>query len=1123
MNNKERSRPASASNSLHRQKSTVRLSPAPLLRDASIAPTSRADSIPHDHLDHDPDHDRDPDDDDPLHIALKARFDLSQSKIAHLFARHTVSAPEPDSKSSRPARDQSSDHHSTPPPPPPPKRPARTIDEDDYGDDDDDDDDEEEHVSQVQPSQPTAESPPRSKHSASPSLPLKPTLTRTSTSSHSSDHIKSSEDVRKKLEQDKKAAEDMARKSFHIMFYTLEADRDAMMEQQKLDDLDRQVENEMSGASNPAPTSDPSGIQQGSLSNADLGASSLTLKNLIARIDAKRTMVNANDTQLRTLISEVRKGRSKWASEEKIGQEELYEAAEKVLMELKAMTEYSTPFLQRVNKRDAPDYFHIIKQPMDIGTMIKKLKSFSYRSKKEFVGDLNLIWANCLTYNADPAHPLRKKALYMRKETDKLVPLIPDIVVRDRAEVEAEERRLQNLDVDLEGGEDSDDGEIAFSSAFLTIANPSIDQPIMASRGRKAPGKSKKGQSNPTRQTTPGAPESTPAAESKPAIHASASSLRNEFLRADSDAPAEASSNGFSTPPPPGTATPLGTNGLSQVDLMEVDGVGNSIAIGSQTMEPDEDDAEFKTWKQVTKKDRAMAAAERNRLFRGDHLNPDEPALLRSKAGMRRWLRQQKQIMLEPNNAISKTDSEEPEPDASTTGETLAEVEKDQDRTLPDYYDVLAAIPDLNEQMRWTEDSEGKVIPQVEEYLRVFPQEQFVSSESGLTKRMEANMRQMQETRKICAKIGIVKQMQIQAQTYQNQFQKYDPQPFVEQDVGAVAVSEDGPIMSPWVCRAAFQRAVGKIFYHAGFEDFQPSALDAVTDIASDFFGKLIRTFTLYNEAPKDELDAHSFSAEEQVLHCLHKNGLDLESLETYVKDDVERLGSKLGVVHERMKAHLADLLRPALGDSVGADGVGAFNDGSDQFTSGDFAADVDEDFFGFKELGLAEEFGLESLSVPLHLLQNRMHSAYQANHTSLITSSGIVFPVPAPYDPISTDNLPSQIGLVQDFFATKLAANQGRPLVDDEDLPTKQRFPRPRLPPTGKISSPRKRPIREQQQAAKKRRKLEESKDDGKLVKPIGQLKLAMPGAKDKGPEPEKEHEGKNAMMSPPESITAS
>jgi transcriptional activator SPT7 len=467
MNNKERSRPASASNSLNRQKSTNGLSPVPPLRDASIAPTARADSNPPDDFDHDPDpdHDRDPDDDDPLHISLKARYDLSQAKIAQLFSRQSTLPSNSESASNGPVRDQSPLNHSTPPPPPlPPKRPARTIDEDDYGDDDDDE--EEEEDSQPQQSHPAAGSPLRPKQPTSPSLSLKPTITRTSTSSGSSDHVKSSEDVRKKLEQDKKAAEDAARKSFHIMFYTLEADRDAMMEQQKLDDLDRQVENEMSGSSNPAPTSDPSGIQQGSLSNADLGASSLTLKNLIARIDAKRTMVNANDTQLRTLISEVRKGRSKWASEEKIGQEELYEAAEKVLMELKAMTEYSTPFLQRVNKRDAPDYFHIIKQPMDIGSMIKKLKSLSYRSKKEFVGDLNLIWANCLTYNADPAHPLRKKALYMRKETDKLVPLIPDIVVRDRAEVEAEERRLQNLDVDLEGGEDSDDGNYTFHRTF---------------------------------------------------------------------------------------------------------------------------------------------------------------------------------------------------------------------------------------------------------------------------------------------------------------------------------------------------------------------------------------------------------------------------------------------------------------------------------------------------------------------------------------------------------------------------------------------------------------------------------------------------------------------------------
>jgi hypothetical protein len=98
-------------------------------------------------------------------------------------------------------------------------------------------------------------------------------------------------------------------------------------------------------------------------------------------------------------------------------------------------------------------------------------------------------------------------------------------------------------------------------------------------------------------------------------------------------------------------------------------------------------------------------------------------------------------------------------------GETLAEgIEKDQDSTLPDYYNPLSAIPDMEDRWKWTTDSEGFVVPQTEEWMRMYPKEQFKSSTSNLNKKMETNMRQMQETRKVCAKIGIVKQMQIQAQ-----------------------------------------------------------------------------------------------------------------------------------------------------------------------------------------------------------------------------------------------------------------------------------------------------------------------------------------------------------------------
>lgn len=194
--------------------------------------------------------------------------------------------------------------------------------------------------------------------------------------------------------------------------------------------------------------------------------------------------------------------------------------------------------------------------------------------------------------------------------------------------------------------------------------------------------------------------------------------------------------------------------------------------------------------------------------------------------------------------------------------------------------------------------------------------------------------------------------------------------------------------MAPYVCRAALQRSVGKVFYHAGFEEFQPSALDAVTDIAAKFFQNLVASLGVYRETPKMKSDVPitlpngqatswtpRFTQEEAVLHSLHANGVDLESLETYVKDDVERLGTKLGGMHDRMRSYYAELLRPAM-DNAGADGAGAFNDGSEQFVGGDFAEDIGEDFFGFKELGLDIEFGLTS-SVPLHLLQNRVHNAY--------------------------------------------------------------------------------------------------------------------------------------------------
>ena len=39
---------------------------------------------------------------------------------------------------------------------------------------------------------------------------------------------------------------------------------------------------------------------------------------------------------------------------------------------------------------------------MDLGTVSKKLKQMEYKTKKEFMDHLYLIYENCLLYNTDP-------------------------------------------------------------------------------------------------------------------------------------------------------------------------------------------------------------------------------------------------------------------------------------------------------------------------------------------------------------------------------------------------------------------------------------------------------------------------------------------------------------------------------------------------------------------------------------------------------------------------------------------------------------------------------------------------------------------------------------------------
>jgi len=62
--------------------------------------------------------------------------------------------------------------------------------------------------------------------------------------------------------------------------------------------------------------------------------------------------------------------------------------------------ECSWPFLEPVDEKEAPDYYSIVKNPMDFSKIKKKVDRGDYEYQTEmFAGDVRLIFQNCLLYN----------------------------------------------------------------------------------------------------------------------------------------------------------------------------------------------------------------------------------------------------------------------------------------------------------------------------------------------------------------------------------------------------------------------------------------------------------------------------------------------------------------------------------------------------------------------------------------------------------------------------------------------------------------------------------------------------------------------------------------------------
>ncbi|KAL0573610.1 Transcriptional activator spt7 [Marasmius crinis-equi] len=220
----------------------------------------------------------------------------------------------------------------------------------------------------------------------------------------------------------------------------------------------------------------------------------------------------------------------------------------------------------------------------------------------------------------------------------------------------------------------------------------------------------------------------------------------------------------------------------------------------------------------------------------------------------------------------------------------------------------------------------------------------------------------------------------------------------------------------------------GKVLEHVGFQGSSKVALDVMAGVTADYLLNVGRTIKFLSDK-----FANTMTVEEIVLHTLFESGMSkVQDLDRYVTDDVERYGSRLGDLEKKLVG--------AYREATAADGDPDLEDSEDELAFGGFADSLGMDYFGLKELGIADELGMSNLTVPRRLLkgkkkQNALNNPAKPNEPPL------PYPLPPPLVPLTAAQVPDQIGLLQPYYNQRLTALMP-PMVSTQPQPPISAYP---------------------------------------------------------------------------------
>ncbi|TPX51489.1 hypothetical protein SeLEV6574_g00286 [Synchytrium endobioticum] len=776
--------------------------------------------------------------------------------------------------------------------------------------------------------------------------------------------------------------------------------------------------------------------------NIDVHDSVKYLHDLIGRLVGEPKAV-----ELQSLLNNVRPSKSKWASTERVGQEELYESCEMVLNELKAYTEHSTPFLKPVSKKEAWNYYDIIKRPMDLSTMTKKLRNMQYLSKKEFADDLYLIWANCMTYNTYLDSPYRKHASAMKRRTTELLRKVPDIAIKV---IPGED--------DFESDDDDAGSVVERSESMATESKPEVagSRSLMSSSA-PAPAVNtavfRAGTPAPMDVDEDAHGPGTPASQSIP-MEVDEEAVSPKASKApviDNGAVGDESNDEVDVSLDPGTPREnlvgMGDTGAEAEEAHYLAGEADSLHAMTESIQTpasttsyndkmlraeikastksntdahrmihavrqesdlvDDGGLQIRHWKIATFELRNHQWTERGRRM---HFGIEErPTLVPSVAEVTSSV-DGELLYLERNRRRRRRYLISNHHQENLANHTKARLNV---AYLPDLARVPVAVPHLEEfKLRPVTDGSVQKFydlhslkrrrlsqPALSDYALLQPPKSRLVSMFNQNKNRMRTLKQM-SGKFIARQTGVlesVKPLNPLPRKKRRRPRDMEELPPLNLDHGAAVF--------------VAQQIVFDLLIHAGFDSAHMSAVAVLTDVFTQFFGNLGQTLRLYIDAY-----GRSMPADEMLMHTLEGNDSSVHSLDTYIRNEVVTYGDRLINLQKKLETAYRGMDSEELDHCVRNELVGVALTG-----------DVGIDLLGLRELDVgADSIPPEvwnrrvdrSLSARVHTIRTSVESSVRRQH----------FDAPPPWPMVDPDE---QIGLLANFFSTRRSQPDG--FIDDE------------------------------------------------------------------------------------------